>query len=86
MPDHAFPGSGKWAFCPFALVHTDLIGPMPMEPCSYARYILIFIDDCIGYALLFFLQAKLNYLSNFCNMVSWAKTFTGHTFASMYLN
>ena len=37
MPDHAFPAFGKWASHPLALVHTDLIGPMPMEPYSHAR-------------------------------------------------
>ena len=55
MPDHAFPASGKQASRPLALVHTDLIGPMPIEPCSCARYILTFIDDCAEYALLSFL-------------------------------
>ena len=83
MPDHAFPAFGKQASCPFALVHTDLIGPMPMEPHSCARYILTFIDDCTGYALLSFLWAKSDCLSNFHNMVSWAETFTGHTLASV---
>ena len=36
MPDCAFPASSKWASCPLALVYIDLIGPMPMEPCSHA--------------------------------------------------
>ena len=84
IPDHAFPASGKWASHPLALVHTGLVGPMPTEPHSYARYILTFIDDCTGYALLSFLWVKLDYLSNFHNMVSWAKIFTGHTLVSMH--
>ena len=70
MPDCTFPASGKQAFCPLALVHTNLIGPMPMELHSHARYILTFIDDYTGYALLSFLEAKLDCLSNFHNMVS----------------
>ena len=86
MPDCAFPTSNKWASCPLALVHTDLIGPMPMEPRSHARYILTFIDNYTGYALLSFLQVKLDCLSNFCNMVSWAETFNGHALASMHLD
>ena len=86
MLDCAFPASGKQASHPLALVHTDLIGPMLMEPCSHARYILIFIDNCTGYALLSFLQAKSDYLSNFCNMISWAETFTGHALVSVYLD
>ena len=86
MPDYAFPASGKQASCPLALVHTDLIGPMPTEPHSHARYILTFIDDYTGYALLSSLQAKLDYLSNFHNMVSWAENFTGHTLAFVHLD
>ena len=84
MPDHTFPASGKWASCPLDWVHTDLIGPMPIKPCSHARYILTFIDDCTGYALLSFLQVKLDCLSNFHNMVSWAEIFTGHTLAFVH--
>ena len=36
-----------------------------------------------GYALLSFLWVKLDCLSNFCNMVSWAETFPGHALVSM---
>ena len=61
-----------------------LIGPMPMEPYSCARYILTFIDDYTRYALLSFLQAKLDCLSHFHNMVSWTETFTDHTLASVH--
>ena len=67
----------------FEPLYMDLIGPMPTEPCSHARYILTFIDDYTGFALLSFLWVKLDYLSNFCNMVSQAETFTGNTLASM---
>ena len=59
MPDRAFPASEKWASHPLALVHMDLVGPMPTEPRSRARYILTFIDNHTGYALLSFLRAKL---------------------------
>ena len=55
MLDCSFPGSDKRASCPLALIHTDLIAPMPVELHSYAQYILTFIDDHIGYALLAFL-------------------------------
>ena len=84
MLNYAFPASGKQASCPLALIYTDLIGPMPTEPHSCARYILTFIDDYTGYALLSFLWAKSDCLSNFHNMVSWAEIFTGHTLVSVY--
>ena len=32
MHDRSYPPSGKQASCPLALVHTDLIRPMPVEP------------------------------------------------------
>ena len=65
MPDCTFPAFDKWVSCPLTLVQIDLIGPMPTKPCSCARYILTFIDDCTEYALLSFLQAKLDCLPNF---------------------
>ena len=55
MSDHPFPGSSKHATCPLTLVHTDLVGPFPVEPRSRAHYILTFIDDYTGYALVAFL-------------------------------
>ena len=38
MPDHAFPASEKWASCPLALVHMELVSPMPTEPHSQGQY------------------------------------------------
>ena len=58
MPDCPFPGSSKCASHPLALVHMDLVSPFPVEPRSRARYILTFIDDYTGYALLAFLRVK----------------------------
>ena len=83
MADRPFPGSAKHATRPLALVHMDLVGPFPVEPCSCARYILTFIDDCTGYALVAFLQVKSATKLHFQNMVSWAETFTGHRLASV---
>ena len=70
MPDRPFPGSSKHASHPLVLVHMDLIGPFPVEPRSRARYILTFIDDCTGYALVAFLQVKSATKLHFQNMVS----------------
>ena len=83
MLDHPFPSSSKHASHPLALVHTDLVGPFSVEPYSCAQYILTFIDDYMGYALVAFLQVKLATKLHFQNMVSWAKTFTGHQLASV---
>ena len=86
IPDCSFPGSSKCADCPLALVHMDLIGPFPVEPWSCACYILTFIDDFTGYALLTFLQVKSAVKLHFQNMVSWAETFTGHCLTSVHLD
>ena len=51
MHDRSYPPSSMHASCPLGLVHTDLIGPMPVEPCSCSRYVLTFIDDFSGYSL-----------------------------------
>ena len=58
MLDRPFPGSSKCATCLLVLVHTDLVSPFPVEPCSRARYILTFVDDFTGYALVAFLRVK----------------------------
>ena len=40
MANRPFLSSDKRAAQPLALVHTDLIGPMSVEPCSHAKYVL----------------------------------------------
>ena len=52
MHDRSYPASGKRATRPLGLVHTDLVGPMPTESRTCARYVLTFIDDYSGYALM----------------------------------
>jgi len=83
MHDHPYPPSGKHATCPLGLVHSDLIGPMPMESRSCARYVLTFIDDHSGFAVVVFLRTKDAVSQHFKLMVSWAETFTGHSLTSV---
>ena len=59
------------------------MGPMPVEPRSQSRYILTFIDDFSGYALVAFIRTKDAFLQHFRSMVSWAETFTSHTLTSV---
>ena len=86
MHDHSYPTSGKQATRPLGLVHTDLIGPMPMESHTRAHYILTFIDDYLGYALVAFIRNKDATSQHFKAMVSWAETFTGHSLTSVRSN
>ena len=83
MHDYSYPASGKQATCPLELVHTDLIGPMPIESRTRARYILTFINNYLRYALVAFLHNKDATSQHFQAMVSLAETFTGHSLTSV---
>ena len=84
MHDHPYTPLDKWAIRPLALVHTDVVGPMPVKPHSQSCYILACIDDFSGYALVAFIHTKDAVLQHFCSMVSWAKIFTGHLLTSVH--
>ena len=83
MHDHPYAPLDKQATRPLALVHTDMVGPMPIEPCLWSYYILTFIDDFSDYALVAFICIKDAVLQHFCNIVSWAETFTGYLLTSV---
>ena len=83
MHDRSYPASGKRATHPLGLVYTDLVGPMPTESRTRARYVLTFIDDYSGYALVAFIHNKDATSQHFQAMVSWAETFTGYLLTSV---
>ena len=83
MADRPFLSFDKRAARSLALVHTDLIGPMPVEPCSRAKYVLTFIDDHSGYALVAFIRNKDATAQHFQSMACWAETFTGQSLTSV---
>ena len=58
MHNCPYASSDKQATRPLALVHTDVVGPMPVKPCSQSHYILTFIDNFSGYALVAFICTK----------------------------
>ena len=62
----------------------DLIGPMPVEPRSCAKYVLIFIDDHFDYALVVFICNKDATAQHFQSMARWAETFTGQLLTSVH--
>ena len=84
MHDHPYAPLDKWAIRPLALVHTDVVGPVPVEFCLWSHYILTFIDDFFGYVLIAFIHTKDVVPQHFCSMVSWAETFTGHLLTSVH--
>ena len=83
MANQPFLSSDKRAARPLALVHTDLIGPMPIEPRSCAKYVLTFIDDHSGYALVAFICNKDTTVQHFQSMAYWAETFIDHSLTSV---
>ena len=83
MADRPFLSSDKRATQPLVLVHTDLIGPMPVEPRSRAKYVLTFIDNYSGYALVAFIRNKDATVQHFQSMARWAETFTGQSLTSV---
>ena len=84
MHDHSYPASGKQATRPLGLIHTNLVGPMPTESCTRARYVLTFIDNYLGYALVVFIRNKDATSQHFKAMVFWAEIFTGHSLTSVH--
>ena len=83
MADRPFLSSDKRATQPLALVYMDLIGPMPVEPCSHAKYVLTFIDDHSGYALVVFIHNKDATAQHFQSMIHWAEIFTSQLLTSV---
>ena len=83
MANQLFLSSDKRATQPLALVYMDLIGPMPVEPCLWAKYVLTFIDDHSSYALVVFICNKDATAQYFQSMAHWTKTFTGQSLTSV---
>ena len=83
MIEKSYPDSSKRATCPLALVHTDLVGPFPVESQVHSCYILTLVDDFSGYAIVAFLRNKDNAAVCFLNMVKWCETFSGSTLISV---
>ena len=83
MANQPFLSSDKRANQPLALVHMDLIGPMPVETHSRVKYVLTFIDDHFAYALVAFIHNKDATAQHFQSMAGWAETFTGQSLTSV---
>ncbi|TPX29978.1 DNA-directed DNA polymerase [Synchytrium microbalum] len=50
---------------PFALVHTDLAGPVKPESYSKKKYVMTIVDDCTRYVWIYFLREKSEATSKF---------------------
>lgn len=83
MHERTYADSSKRATRPLELVHTDLVGPLPTESRSRARFILTFIDDYSGFGLVSFVRQKDAVPQHFSNMATWAETYTGHSLTSV---
>ena len=74
-----YPDSSKHAQRPLALVHMDLIGPMPVELRDRKCYILMFVNDFSGFAL----HNKDDASQSFIDMVKWCEVQTALTLTSV---
>jgi len=57
---------------------------MPTESRTHAYYVLTFIDDYSGIAVVVFLCTKNAVSQHFWSMVSWAETSTGYMLTFVY--
>jgi len=57
---------------------------MPTESRARAHYVLTFIDNYSGFAVIAFLHTKDAILLYFKSMVSWAETSMGHSLTSVH--
>jgi len=83
MTEKSYPNSSKRSTCPLVLVHTNLVGPFPVESQVHSCYILTLIDDFSGYAVVAFLHNKYDAAVHFPDMVKWCETFTSSTVTSV---
>ena len=79
-----YPDSSKHTQRSLTLVHTDLIGPMPVKSRDQKHYILTFINDFSGFALIACLCNKDDASQSFIEMVKWCKVQTALTLTSVH--
>ena len=82
--DHSYAPLDKQTTRPLALVHTNVVGPIPIKPHLWSCYILTFINNFFDYALVEFICTKDTIPQHFHSMVSRAETFTGHSLTSVH--
>jgi len=58
MHRHPFGAAFYRSEEPFALIHTDLMGPVGQMSVSQHKYIMVIIDDYTRYAWVYFLKKK----------------------------
>ena len=84
MDDRPHSPSDKCAIHSLGFIHSDLVGPMPMESRACAYYVLTSIVNYSGFAMVAFLCTKDAVLQHFQSMVSWAEISIGHVLTSVH--
>ena len=62
---------------PYAIVHSDVCGPMQVESKGGSRYMLTFTDDYSRYTTAYFIKSKSEVLSKFMEYVNSVEKHTG---------
>ena len=67
--EHKFDqGKARRATCILGLIHSDIIGPMPITSMNGSRYLLNFIDDFSRYTWIFFIKKKSEVCEKFIEL------------------
>jgi hypothetical protein len=64
---------------PLSLLHTDLMGPMPVPSVSGARYVLTVLDDATSLAIIALLEHKSEAASSIIDIINFQEKQTGKT-------
>ena len=79
-PEHKFDrGKESRVTCILGLIHSDIIGPMPINSIIGSRYVLTFIDDLSIFTWVYFLKKKSEVLEKFIDFKASIETVTGST-------
>ena len=60
-----FKSSSKRSNKPLDLVHSDLMGPLPVKTLGGSRYVMTFLDDNSRFSEVYLLKDKTETLENF---------------------
>ena len=82
--ERAFPTSSKYLDHILGLIHTDFCEFL-IQSCSYAKWMITFIDDTLGFPTLHFLQSKADVVTALQDLVTWAEAQTGYHLCSIYV-
>jgi hypothetical protein len=74
MHQLSFPASNKRVTAPFALVHSDLWGPAPVQSFTGFKYYLVLVDEFTKFTWVYLLKHKSDTLQVFTEFHAMVQT------------